>query len=310
MILKTNLTLLPRLARLARDMTFQIQEIKKTEAEFPLQLAPLKSGPDKLFVRGNVSALVEEPLVAVVGTRKITQYGRTVIQRMVPIWSRSGITIVSGLALGTDALAHQATLDAGGTTVAVLGSGIDDSSITPRTNYSLGQNILEQQGAIVSEHEPGTAAQPHHFPIRNRIIAGLSQALVVTEGTMKSGTLITAKCMLEYGREVFAVPGPITVESSSAPNWLISQGAHPLLRPEDLVEKLGLEIASKSHDKTTGKTSPNAKLILQYLKSSPATADDMVERTKLDTSTVLGALSELELSEIISRTGDLYTVIN
>ncbi|MFH1047426.1 MAG: DNA-processing protein DprA [Patescibacteria group bacterium] len=282
-----------------------MREILRTAAEYPSQLLPLKGGPDSLFVRGNIEALTKPPLISVVGTRKVTPYGQAVVRQMVPIWARAGITIVSGLALGTDALAHQATLDAGGTTVAVLGSGIDNPSITPRTNYLLGQKILERGGALVTEYPPGTPADAFRFPERNRIVAGLAQALVVIEGSMKSGTLITAKCMLEYGREVFAVPGPITVETSRGPNWLISQGAYPLLQAEDLLDYLGLKQTASDSAKVN--LSPSAMEIFQQLKLSPATADQLAESLGLDTSVVLTAISELELSGAAFRSGDAYT---
>jgi DNA processing protein len=310
------LTTITPAAKLARAMKFEIQEITKSNQLFPPQIRPLKGGPDKIFVRGNTAALCREPTVAVVGTRKISPYGRAVTRQLVAVWARAGITIVSGLALGTDAAAHEATLDAGGTTVAVLGSGIDDPNITPRTNYRLAQRILEHGGAIISEYAPGTPAQPYHFPARNRIVAGLSQIVVVTEGSMKSGTLITAKCMLEYGRDVFAVPGPITAETSRGPNWLISQGAQPLLRPEDLIEFLQMEpvnfassCAQANHSSTLPPEAINgvtARQIYSEIQRSPATADDIAERTKLDTVTVLTAISELELAGAIFHAGDTY----
>ncbi len=294
--------------KLARDMRFEIEQIAKSAERFPPQLEPLRGGPKELFLRGNITTLTKEPIVAVVGTRKVTPYGRAVVRQMVSTWARAGVTIVSGLALGTDALAHEATLDAGGTTIAVLGSGVDDTSIAPRTNYRLGQRILEQGGAIISEYEPGTPAQAYHFPARNRIVAGLAQALIVIEGSMKSGTLITAKFMLEFGRDVFALPGPITVETSRGPNWLISQGAHPLLRPEDLLEYLGID-GAKTSSAATG-LSEAASTILKSLKNAPATADDLAEKLKLDTATALTAISELELSGAVIRAGDLYTPAN
>jgi len=286
-------------------MEYEIEQIDKSMSGFPAQLEPLKGGPEELYIRGDATALTKEPIIAVVGTRKVTPYGRTVVRQMVSTWARAGVTVVSGLALGTDALAHEATLDAGGTTVAVLGSGVDDANISPRTNFLLGQRILEQGGAIISEYEPGMPAQAYHFPARNRIVAGLAQALVVIEGSMKSGTLITAKFMLEFGRDVFALPGPITVETSRGPNWLISQGAHPLLRPEDLLEYLGIDEARASCAATG--FSESAELLLKQLKSAPGTADDLAEKLKLDTATVLTAISELELSGAIIRAGDVYS---
>jgi len=286
-----------------------IVRITAGAANWPPQLVELKGGPKHLFVRGQPDLLTGEHLVAVVGPRKVTPYGRAVVQQMVQPWARAGLTIISGLALGTDALAHQATLAGGGRTMAVLGSGVDDDNITPRTNFNLAQQILANDGTIVSEYEPGTPADAWRFPARNRIVAGLAQVVVVIEGSMKSGTLITAKCMLDYGRDVFAVPGPITVESSRAPNWLISQGAHPLLYPNDLLEFLGVDSVANEAKQTTN-LSKNARVVLKLIECDATSVDQLTEKAKLDTATILGAISELELSGAVCRQGDLYTVIH
>jgi DNA processing protein len=285
----------------------KINEVSLGDIAYPPLLSQLRDRPKKLYVRGTTDILRRQPIVAIVGTRKVTTYGQAIIKRLVPILIRHNITTVSGLALGTDALVHEETLNANGQTIAVLGSGIDDLNISPRTNLRLAKRLLSEQGAIVSEYPPGTPAEPFRFPERNRIVAGLAQAVIVTEGTMKSGTLITARWALEYNREVFAVPGPITTETSSAPNWLISQGAQPLLRTEDLLERLGIN-PQKTEVKNSTLLSQNASLILSKLQSAPKTPDDLIETLNLDTKAILTAISELEINELIFKSGNSYLI--
>jgi DNA processing protein len=285
----------------------KINEINLGDIAYPPLLSQLKDRPKKLYARGTTNILRQQPIVAIVGTRKMTTYGQAIIKRLVPILIRHNITTVSGLALGTDALVHEETLNANGQTIAVLGSGIDDLNISPRTNLRLAKRLLSERGAIVSEYPPGTPAEPFRFPERNRIVAGLAQAVIVTEGTMKSGTLITARWALEYGRELFAVPGPITTETSSAPNWLIAQGAPPLLRAEDLLERLGIN-PQKTEVKNSTLLSQNASLILSKLQSAPKTPDDLIETLDLDIEAILTAISELEINELIFKSGNSYLI--
>jgi DNA processing protein len=242
-------------------------------------------------------------MLAVVGTRKFTPYGETVTRRFVRCWSEAGICVVSGLALGIDALAHRTALDAGGPTVAVLGGGVDPKTIAPRTNARLAERIIAEGGAVISEYPPGTPPHPGRFPERNRIVAGLCGALAVIEGSMKSGTLITAKASLEYQRDVFAVPGPVTHGSSAGANWLIAQGAYPLARPEDVLERFGIVRERAEGVRTAGKPG----LIVEELARAPATPDRLAAATGLDTSSVLAALSELEIQGMVVRCGDEYS---
>ncbi|MFH2063387.1 MAG: DNA-processing protein DprA [bacterium] len=279
----------------------QTLEIKSTEKGFPQSLLPLSGCPRSIFLRGDPTVVDRRPNVAVVGTRRMTTYGETVIRRFVPAWSRAGLCIVSGLALGTDAAAHQAALEAGGLTLAVLGSGVDSASVTPRTNSRLAERIVSSGGALISEYPDGAPVQAYHFPARNRIVAGLSRAVVVIEAPLKSGALITARFALEYGLEVFAVPGPITVDTSRGCNWLISQGAHPLLEADDLLLALGLGTAP-----TAARTSASDHPLLKLIRHSPATPDELMFRSGLDAKHLMVALSELEVAGLVSRTGDRY----
>jgi len=280
-----------------------ITEIRKGEAAYPPLLATIPDAPERLFVRGDMRALAAEPAIAVVGTRKFTPYGQTVAGRFVRVWAEAGIMVASGLALGIDAIAHKTTLDAGGLTVAVLGGGVDPATIAPRTNARLAERIIAEGGAVISEYPPGTPPHPGRFPERNRIVAGLTRAVIVIEGSMKSGTLITAKAALEYQRDVFAVPGPVTHESSAGANWLITQGAYPLTRPEDVLERFGLTKTRERRPETGGISG----LILKELTHAPATSDRLVASTGLDTSAVLAALSELEIQGLAARCGDEYS---
>ncbi len=281
-----------------------IREIRRSDPLYPPLLASITDAPERLFVRGRPSVLAHEPTVAVVGTRKLTPYGEAVTRRFVRPWAETGICIISGLALGIDALAHRTALEAGGTTVAVLGGGVDPDTVAPRTNARLAERIITDGGAVVSEYPAGTPPHPGRFPERNRIVAGLSQALVVIEGSMKSGTLITAKAALEYQRDVFAVPGPVTHRSSDGANWLIAQGAYPLTRPEDLLERFGI---TRGKTAATPKTGGNGERLLRELTHAPATADRLADATGLDTSAVLAALSELEIGGTVIRIGDEYS---
>jgi DNA processing protein len=202
----------------------QIQFVLRGDPEYPPLLEQSADPPQALFLRGETSALSRKS-VALVGTRAATSYGRFVTAELGHALARSGFSVVSGLALGIDSAAHEATLDADGTCVAVLGTGVNDRSIYPRTNAKLATRIMENGGAILSEFPPGTEGHKHHFPLRNRIIAALATTVVIIEADEKSGSLITAKLALDENRDVYAVPGPITSPRSRGTNLLISQGA-------------------------------------------------------------------------------------
>ena len=197
------------------------------DKSYPAILRQTSSPPGALFWRGATVFDSTRPWIAVVGTRSMTSYGKRATEMVVGELVERGAGIVSGLALGVDACAHSATLDAGGCTVAVLGSGLDADSIYPRANAALAERILLSGGALMSEYPPGAESIKHHFPLRNRLIAGLCRATVVVEAGEKSGSVLTAKLALDENREVFAVPGPITSPTSKGTNELLRQGAQP-----------------------------------------------------------------------------------
>ena len=219
-----------RLEELADDTRLVLEG----DDAYPMSLAGLPDRPDGLFIRGVVP---EEAAVAVVGSRRVTRYGQRWTAALAGAVARAGVPIVSGLAKGVDGLAHRAALDARAPTVAVLGCGID--RWYPASNTRLGEEILEAGGAIVSEYAPGTPPAKYRFPLRNRIVSGMSAAVIVTEAAVRSGALITARVALEQGREVLALPGDLDRATSEGTNRLIADGAVPVTSVEDAVEAVG-----------------------------------------------------------------------
>jgi DNA processing protein len=209
-----------------------MRAVRRSDAEYPVRLSRLPDPPSPLYVRGEVPVA---PAVAVVGSRRCTRYGSAMARTIAKSIASAGWTVVSGLARGIDTAGHLGALDGGGTTVAVLGSGID--VWYPASNRLLGERILEA-GAVVSEYPAGTTPAPWRFPARNRIIVGLSDAVVVVEAAERSGALITARLAMELGVEVFAVPGDLDRETSRGTNRLIADGAHPIVASSEVVEAL------------------------------------------------------------------------
>ncbi|MEI7742032.1 MAG: DNA-processing protein DprA [bacterium] len=276
--------------------------IARSDSRYPASLTNICEPPDQLFFRGEVfPELLTRPLIAIVGTRRMTSYGRSVIRQLVPPLVRAGAVIVSGLALGCDGEAHTIALDENGSTIAVLGSGIDNNSLYPRQNFALAQRIIDSnRGAVISEFEAGTPSLPHHFPIRNRIIAGLCAATIVIEAEIKSGSLITAKLALEFGCEVFAVPGPIHAPYSTGTNYLIQNGAHLLAQASDVLERLELDVIGPCVKREEDALTASAQTILQNL-SEPRDFDALMEASKLTPSELMSELTLLELNGYIIK---------
>lgn len=241
--------------------------------------------------------MLDKPCIAVVGTRRSTDYGVQTTRRFAETLSRAGAVIVSGLALGIDAVAHRATLDAGGGTIAVLGSGVDDPTIGPRQNVPLARDILDHDGLILSEFPSGSPADKWTFPARNRIISGLSRGVLVTEAAIKSGALITARLAAEQGRDVFAVPGGIFWPRSAGPNYLIRNGAMIVTDASEI-----LDVYEMGHGTTeTGaavstSSDPIHQRIVAILDDGPAHLDTIITAAKESASHVMAALSQMELS--------------
>lgn len=212
-----------------------IYSIKLESLEYPGLLKQIHDPPRLLYYRGTLP--VNTTNIAIVGSRKLSTYGQQVIEKIILPLSREKICIVSGLAYGADACAHEIALKVGLPTLAVLGSGIDDQSIYPAAHRELAKKIIAAGGAIISEFAPGTKSLPHYFPLRNRIISGVSKAIVVIEAANKSGALITAHTGLEQNRDIYAVPGSIFNPLSEGTNNLIKKGAKPITDASDLLRE-------------------------------------------------------------------------
>lgn len=217
--------------------SIEFEKITIQDKNYPPLLKEIHDPPQELYVWGNLKPKEKYPL-AVVGTRNVSQYGKQVTTELVTELAKQGLTIISGLALGIDGLAHQSALDTNARTIAVLGSGF--YHLYPREHKKLAENIVKSGGAVITEYPPDAKPTQKTFPARNRIIAGLALGVLVIEAPMRSGALITARHALEQNREVFAVPGSIYNKNSDGTNNLIKMGAKPVTNPEDILESFNI----------------------------------------------------------------------
>lgn len=286
------------------------QVIALENSAFPQRLRQIYDPPVVLYVRGNTE-LLTQPGIAVVGTRHPTPYGTGMAERLAGDLARHGLCIISGLARGVDSAAHRGALAAQGKTIAIFGTSVD--VVYPKENNRLADQILNSGGALISEFPIGTFAAPQNFPIRNRIISGLSVGVLVVEAAEYSGTRVTARCALEQNRDVFAVPGNVTNKNSWGPNTLIKQGAKLVATWEDVWEELPSDLrlalaptVDESQPPATAslfgedtELGPHEKRIFALLKPDEALhIDEIVERLELEVSSseIFAALFELELA--------------
>lgn len=278
------------------------------DKNYPARLRQIYDAPALLYVRGKLED--DEWPLGVVGTRKITSYGRIVVPRIVGELAKQGITIVSGLAFGVDALAHSVTLENKGRTVAVLGSGLDDKTIYPAVNLNLARRIIESGGAVISELPPGTPPLKQNFPHRNRIISGLALGVLVIEADVNSGSLITAKLALDQNRDVFAVPGSILSPVSAGPNNLIKMGAKLIVSAADILEALNLtEVLSFSESKKIIPDTPNEAKVLAHLNYEPLHIDKLTVLSGLDSAVVGSTLTFMEMKGKVLNLGGMNYVL-
>ncbi|MGD2065306.1 MAG: DNA-processing protein DprA, partial [Dehalococcoidia bacterium] len=273
---------------------------------YPARLKQIYDYPPVLYVKGNLPA-EDEPCLAIVGTRRPTIYGRQVAEEIVAELVRSKITIVSGLARGIDSVAHRTALEAGGKTIAVFGSGLD--IVYPGENAKLAQAIMEQ-GALVSEHPLGVKPRAENFPLRNRIMSGLSLGVLVVEAGERSGALITAHQAVEQNREVFAVPGSILSPASQGSNRLIQEGAKLVRDYTDILQELNLTIVvqqAEIKDFSPGDEFESA--ILRQLTSEPIHIDEICRCSGLTMQEISSALAMLELKGIVRQVGNMNYVL-
>lgn len=276
----------------------QIQHLKSTSESWPVGLNSTWHPPKSLYLRGKLPV---GQGVAVVGTRRMTPYGAACVRLLVPELVRLGRVVVSGLALGVDGAAHKACLDAGGRTVAVLGTGIDDASIYPHSHFSLAQEIIKSGGTLVTEYPEGMPSLKQNFPARNRIVVGLSEAVLVIEAPHKSGAMITARLALDAGREVWAVPGPINSEMSWGPNDLIRNGAVPITDVSDIAHALGL--APNLPRQAEMLLSETERAVTAALKDGPLSSDEIARKCGLDSSAIGLVITNLEIKGAVSAFG-------
>lgn len=288
----------------------KIKAVTILDADYPSLLKEIYNAPPILYYRGTLP-LASDPCVAVVGTRKISTYGRQVTSDIVSSLVQNRLTIVSGLALGVDALAHQTTLDNQGKTIAVLGSGIDKASLYPAANYHLVEKIIENGGAIISEYAPKTLPTKFNFPARNRLISGLSLGSLIIEADEKSGALITAQFALEQNREVLAVPGSIYSTYSKGTNALLKQGARLVTSAQDVLEALNLEqFNTFAVNKQILPDNLEEGLILNLLSLEPLHIDFLVKQSQLNSAVVSSTLVLMEMKGKVKNLGGMNYVLS
>jgi DNA processing protein len=281
-------------------MSIEIMQVSEINFQSPKYPAILRDGvrpPKNLFVLGEIPA---GDAIAIVGSRKVTEYGKRVTYQLAYELARAGLTIVSGLALGVDSIAHKAALEAGGLTIAVLGHGLD--RIYPSTNRNLGLRILDNGGALISEYTAGTSPNKGTFPQRNRIIAGLSRAVIITEADASSGSLITANFALNSGREVMAVPGNITSERSAGPNNLIKSGATPVTSSTDILAGLDFKGIHLSKQAAKADSAIEAKL-LELMRAGKSKNQELIGDSGLSPQEFAHVISLMEITGKVRNLG-------
>ena len=270
------------------------------DSGYPSLLRQIPDRPLILYVRGSLPK--QKVNLAMIGSRRKTQYGIRVCKQILQVLNNQRLSIVSGLAYGIDAECHSRAIDNNLHTTAVLATGLDDNSLYPKENYQLAQRILQSGGTLVSEYPPLTPALPYRFVARNRIIAGLSNAVLVVECAEKSGALITTDYALDYNRDVFAVPGDIFLKQSAGPNSLIKQGAEILSKPNDILEYLKLPPVS-SPGSGLRLFSSDEQTVLKCMQTESISFDLLLSRTGLASHQLQSLLTHLEIKGALTQIG-------
>jgi len=282
----------------------QIRKLLKKE--FPAALLEIPQPPEDLWIIGELPTNKNLIYLCVVGSRKFTSYGRETCEKIIAGLKGYPIVIVSGFAIGIDTISHKKAMQVGLKTIVFPGSGLGDEAIYPKTNVRLIREVVESGGCLISEFEPDFKATQWSFPMRNRLMAGISKSVLIIEAEEKSGTLITARLATEYNRDVLAVPGSIFSSSSKGTNRLIRQGATPVTCPEDVLEALGFE---KEEDKQAcllrqaklfEDLSPEEKKVVDLLRE-PIPRDDLIRAMKMPTPNANAILSIMEIKELIKE---------
>lgn len=288
------------------SIKFKNKNIKVIHQEnklFPKKLLEISDPPICIYVKGNIENYEFDDMhISVVGTRMPTSYGQKITQDIVYSLVGSGYKIVSGLALGIDSIAHKSALESGGKTIAFLGCGVD--IIYPYSNANLYDSILKKDGLIISEFPPGMTVLKGLFIARNRLISAISRGVIVIEGSDKSGSLITAKCAAEQGKDVYAIPGNITSRMSQAPNILIKEGARPIISLQDISDEFNLrkKIAFKKSDYKN--LSKLEMALIKVLENEPKSIDEILEKLNKGLTSILESLTRLEIKGYVIKNSD------
>jgi len=282
-------------------MVEKIETLKIDDKNYPKLLKEIADPPKVIYFLGEIKS--EENCFAIVGTRMCSSYGKQVTLEIAGDLAEAGLTIVSGLAPGIDTFAHLAAVERGKRTIAVLGTGLDEKSIYPKSNLKLARKILEIGGCLISEYSPGTRGTQFTFPQRNRIISGLSLGVLIVEAKQRSGALITAEWAKKQGRKVFAIPGSIHSSNSRGPHYLIKNGAKLVENANDILKELKLPpVRFDLTEEVKGETIEE-NLILEALKEEALYVDEIIEKTKLSAATVAGTLAILEIKGKVKNLG-------
>jgi len=280
--------------------------VKIDEEKYPEELKKIKDAPKVLYYKG-ILPNPDEKCIAIVGTRRCSPYGQQVALKISGELADAGLTIISGLAPGIDTFSHRAAVEKRKRTVAVLGTGLDEKSIYPQINLDLSRKIIEYGGCLISELPEGAPGANYTFPRRNRIISGLSLAVLIIEAKEKSGSLITADYAIKQNKKLLAVPGQIYSANSVGPNKLIKNGAKLITNSSDILDELGLSHEVKRANVEA--ESNEEKLILEALENGPLQVDKIIEKTKLNASVAATAIALMEISgKIRSLGGGIYSL--
>lgn len=295
-------------AELERLQKLRVRVMTWQDPAYPPLLREIPDAPPVLYAYGKLTE-ADRFALAVVGTRNSSTYGQQVTERMVTELAKGQVTIVSGMALGIDTIAHTAALDAGGRTIAVVASGLD--IVYPPTNRALAHRIVESgQGAILSEYPLGVRPDGGNFPARNRIISGLSMGVLVVEAPPRSGALITVEHALRQGREVFAVPGSILSSRSAGTNKLIQEGARPVMEVKDIIESLNLFMIPQHIEmQEVLPENEEERQLLALLGHEPSHIDDLIRASDLPAMTVSATLTMMELKGLVRQSGAAQFVL-
>lgn len=279
-----------------------MDDIYKLKPEqFPEALLEIPQPPKTLYIRGKLPSS-DMIYLAVVGSRKYTSYGRDICEKLIRGLKSYPIVIVSGLAIGIDTIAHKSALENGLTTISFPGSGLDNNALYPRANIKLAQEIVNKGGCLISEFEPSAISQLYFFPQRNRLMAGISKAVLIIEAEEKSGTLITARMALDYNRDVLAVPGSAFSSNSNGTNSLIKQGATPITKSEDILIALGFEIEKPqmTDEEKYADCGKDEMKIIELLRE-PMERNDLIRELGMNIGEANALLSIMELKDLIKE---------